>query len=267
MARRDQQRRELSLGACRRLEAHGVQPGDLGEVGPEGHGEWPATPGGYCRLDRGAGRPVRASPPDVRSAWGCTSWCTTPAGRSWRRSPCSAPRGSCNAGPHRARSVRVAEDQPRLGAGGESGRRAGVRDVGPGQDGRRPAGPAGLEEQGRQVELVHEIQNSRGLMPDSIVAKIIMRVRLGRATRSKMSPATRGRFHPSLRSGLFQGFLVGRGEAVNLAAASLFGDGDEDVITVLGIPPAQSDAAAGIPGGGPRRGRAAGSFRSESRTP
>ena len=119
VGRRHQQGRELALGAGRGLEAHGVQPGDLGEI--------------FCKLveDRQQpleravvlvgmlGRRARAVPPAARSASGCTSSCTSPADRNWRRSPCSAPRGSCSAGPRRARSARAAAGSPPRGAGGD----------------------------------------------------------------------------------------------------------------------------------------------------
>ena len=109
-----QQRGELSLGAGRRLEADGVQAGDLGQVMLQ------LVQDRQQSLKRvvvlvGMLRRVRAGPPAARSAWGCTSSCTSRADRSWRRSPCSGPTDWCNAAPRRARSAQAVQGRPPYG--------------------------------------------------------------------------------------------------------------------------------------------------------
>ena len=88
VGRGDQQRGQLALGAGRGLQADGVQAGDLRRASPGARRAAPASPGRCSRPGRGAARRSRAGPPAARSASGCTSSCTSRAGRNSRRSTC-----------------------------------------------------------------------------------------------------------------------------------------------------------------------------------
>ena len=66
----------------RRLEADGVQAGDLGQDRPAARRGWPAAPGACSRPGRDAGAAGPAARPAARSASGCTSSCTSRADRN-----------------------------------------------------------------------------------------------------------------------------------------------------------------------------------------
>ena len=80
---------------------------------------------------------------------------------------------------------------------------------------------------------------------------------------------------PTARTGLmvrqrtlqFKACRIGLGQTVDLGAGALLGDGDQDAVGEVRIPPAQSDAAVVAEAGRPRRAPAGCSWRCEPRTP
>ena len=79
-SRRHQQGRELALGARRGLQADGLQAGDLRQDLLQIEQDRQQALKRALVLIGMLGRQARQAPPAARSAWGCTSSCTSPSG-------------------------------------------------------------------------------------------------------------------------------------------------------------------------------------------
>ena len=224
VGRGDEQRRQFALRPGGRLQRHGVAGRRSRRGSPASRRAVAACPERVVVLAAGAGRRCPAARRAARSAWGCTSSCTSRADRNcvsidmfrvdrlmkWRTrsiSPSSGSGGGASAtAPRGSRSL--------SGRSGTS--HAGSRWQ------RRP-GVAHLEQQVGRLDLVHDrfawIQTSPSRRP---IASAVQ------ASPSSMLDAAATQ--------------APCGQAVDLGSRALLGDGDAEAVGQVGIPAAQRQA-------------------------
>ena len=233
----DQQGGQLALGTGGRLQRDGVEPGDLGQDVLHLVEQFAACPGTCRRSAADAGRPCPAARPAVRSAWGCTSSCTSRADRNcvstdmfrvdrlakWRIRSISADFGQRR---RRRRPARRPAAAPRPARRARRTPASGCA--------RRP-GWLSLEQQfGRLV-----LRMIRCCEWSDCSCKGDATLTMGKLATFSRTLRLSGQSLPCCDVGSAAGQ---RGQAVDLAARPLLGHGHQEAIGQFGIPAAQRHA-------------------------